>query len=524
MKDGIRRSMLGVRLSTGLLLKTCHAALCFTFIFATVCLLVYTPLPSASFAADDISLDEALEGFDDEVGEEPDNSLEDVIDGFEDESAADETGPPQNIETDGTHTPTSYPTFALSGAARIRAFYNYARHAPEAGETDWRGFSSLRGDLLLEADSKLGNAWQAKFTLWGYYDPIYDIQGWDEYTADVTDTHIKNLELRDTYIQGSLLPYLDIKVGRQIAVWGKSDNLRVCDVLNPLYLREVGMTDIRDLRLPVTMVRLDYYWSNWGVSGMAIPEIRFNELPVYGGDFYFQDKPLPDEEIPDSGIENMEYAFSVNGIFSGWDISLYFADIYDDAPYLSLESLDLISPGPPPVFQADLALKHARLKMYGAAWNLAIGNWLIKAEGAHFQGLKYFNTPDQTYARTDVLAGIEYSGFHEISISFEALNRHLHNYDEALEASPTAIKQNETQYTARLTKDWMNETLTLTLLASAYGVDFLSGSFERFVLEYDITDAWTLIGGLVLYQSGDKPEFKNIGNNDRIFAEVKYSF
>ena len=36
------------------------------------------------------------------------------------------------------------------------------------------------------------------------------------------------------------------------------DNLRVTDVLNPMDLRVPGLTDIDDLRLPVTMIKLDY--------------------------------------------------------------------------------------------------------------------------------------------------------------------------------------------------------------------------------------------------------------------------
>ncbi len=500
----------------------------YSMLLLAVMLIAIGPLigaPGFTLAADDTSLEEALDGFDDDAAAAEDDAIQDVMEGFDDDPAANDTQAAASDDQLPSNQPTSaYPTLSIGGAARLRAFYNLAKDAPEEGETDWRGVSSLRGDLLLEAVSKLSESWQAKLTLWGYYDAIFDIQGQDEYTDEVIDTHAYNLELRDTYIQGNLTRNMDLKVGRQIVVWGKSDNLRVCDVLNPLYLRELGMTDIRDLRLPVTMARVDYYWSNWNVSGMAIPEIRFNDMPVYGGDYYFQDASLPQEEVPEDGIENMEYAVALNGIFSGWDIAFYYADIYDDAPYLYLESVDLVTPGPPPIYQPNLVLKHARLDMFGAAWNMALGNWLIKTETAYFQGLMYFNTPDETYARTDIMFGIEYSGFRDMTISVEVLNRHLHDYDEALEELPTAVEENEAQYAARLTKDWLHETLTLTLLASAYGVDFLSGSFERIALAYDLTDNFMVNGGLVLYQSGDKPEFEDIGDSDRIFLELKYSF
>ena len=480
--------------------------------------------PLASLAADDIDLEEVLEGFEDDDGSPEGETLGDVLEGFEEEPSSTDAVVSSRAEESSVNTTERYPSLSIGGSARIRTFYNYAKDPPEQTETDWRGISSLRGDLLVELASKLSAAWQAKLSLWGYYDLIYDIRGYRDYTDEVIEAHVKDLELKDTYIQGRLLPSLDLKAGRQIVVWGKSDNLRVCDVLNPLYLREVGMTDIRDLRLPVTMVRLDYYRSYWNVSAMAIPEIRFNDLPVYGGDYYVGDAPLPEEEVPADGIENMEYALALNGVFSGWDMALYYAEIYDDAPYLALASTDLVDPGPPPVLQPNLVLRHTRLTMFGAAWNLALGNWLIKSEAAHFSGLKYFNAPDKTYARTDILAGVEYSGFSDMTIAFEALNRHLHDYDEVLADAPTGVKRNEPQYAARLTRDWLHETLTLTLLASAYGVDFLSGSFERIALAYDLTDAFTVNGGLVLYQSGDRPEFENIGDSDRIFLELKYSF
>jgi len=494
------------------------------FIMILVALFLVALAPVVSLAAEETELEELLEGFDDDTGSQSDDGLDDVLEGFDEGDSSAGTAVFRGAESANGESTNRYPTLSIGGSARIRAFYNYAKDPPAQTETDWRGISSLRGDLPVAADSKLGESWQAKVTLWGYYDAIYDIRGYDEYTDAVIETHVKDLELRDTYIQGKVLPSLDIKVGRQIVVWGKSDNLRVCDVLNPLYLREVGMTDIRDLRLPVTMARLDFYWSYWNFSAMAIPEIRFNDLPVYGGDYYFEDAPLPEEEVPEDGIDNMEFALALNGTFSGWDLSFYYADIYDDAPYLYQESVDLVDPGPPPVYQPNLVLKHARLNMFGTAWNLALGNWLLKAEAAHFQGLEFYSAPDETFSRTDILAGIEYAGFREMTIGIEALNRYLHDYDDVLEDPPTGLKQNEPQYAARLTKDWLNETLTLTLLASAFGVDFLAGSYERIALEYDMTDNFIVNGGLVFYQSGDRPGFENIGDSDRIFLELKYSF
>ena len=276
-----------------------------------------------------------------------------------------------------------------------------------------------------------------------------------------------------------------------------------------------GLTDIEDLRLPVTMTRLDYYIGKLSLTAIALHEIRFNKNPEFGSDFYPSAIPLPLERKPESWGGNTEFAIAVSGVFSGWDIAFYWADIYNDLPHT-----ELVSNVPPP----QIEMKHARLKMYGSDFNIAMGNWLLKAEAAYFNGMKFFNEPGKTYSRTDVLAGIEYSGFKDTTISLEAVNRHINSFNDRLERPPDMANEDEFQSALRIEKDFLNETLTFTLLASTFGLTGQDGSFQRFSVEYDLTDSVKITGGAVLYQSGDLTRHKNIGDNDRIFLEIKYSF
>jgi hypothetical protein len=280
-------------------------------------------------------------------------------------------------------------------------------------------------------------------------------------------------------------------------------------------MREPGLTDIEDLRLPVAMSRLDYYVGDWSLTGIAIHEIRFNKSPEYGNDFYPGSQPPPHEYKPDSCCKNTEYAAAINGIFSGWDISFYWADYYNDIPHTQLLSL-----GPPP----QIELKHARLKMIGAAFNAAFGNWLLKTEAAYIDGFEFFNAPNKEHSRTDLLAGIEYSGFKDTTVSIEAVNRHINDFDDVIKLSPDEAQEDEFQWVFRLTRKFLNDTLTLTLLASTYDGTGQDGAFQRFSAEYDVTDSIEIAGGIVLYQSGDLARFRNIGDNDRLFCEIKYSF
>ncbi|MDY6845429.1 MAG: DUF1302 family protein, partial [Thermodesulfobacteriota bacterium] len=490
-----------------------------------LCALIFTS--TFSFALEDTTVDEVVSGFEHKEPESSESDLHEILGGFEegmDESENSEIdddilegfdGEDEEVDTESPEDELKPSFLSLDGHFKLGSSLNIGHDSPEMGETDWRGLSRLCGELQLDSKAKCAGSWQAFVSGKVSYDFAYTIKGRDEFTDEVLDNYEKEFELREAYILGSLLENLDIKFGRQIVVWGKSDNIRVTDVLNPLDMREPGLTDIEDLRLPVAMTRLDYYFGDWSLTGIALHEIRFNKNPEYGSDFYPAKIPPPHEDKPGHGGDNTEYAIAISGVFTGWDIALYWADIYHD-----MSHVEIVSFGPPP----QLEMKHARLTMYGVAFNTAMGNWLLKAEAAYFDGIKFYNTPTRTYSRVDTLAGIEYSGFDDTTISVEIVNRHIHNFDTFLKQPLDEACEDEFQSVVRLTRDFLNETLTLTILASTFGPTGQDGALQRISMEYDVTDALKVNGGVVLYHSGDLPELRNIGDNDRLFFEITYSF
>ena len=473
--------------------------------------------PQWIYAADDAAIDEIISGFE-EASPEPSDTqsgsktdpseesedIEEILEGFEDAG-----GKQAETEHKKQSTPSRY---SLNGYLEFDTIVNIAHDAPTAGETDWRGLSSLRTGMGLDFKAKLSELWQARISGQGFYDFAYTIRGRDNYTQQVLDQYEQELELTDTYIQGSFTKNLDLKAGRQIVVWGRMDNLRVNDVLNPIDLRVPGLTDLEDLRLPVGMVRMDYYHGNWGFTGMVIPEIRFSKKPVFGSDFFPADQPLPPQDVPSDGLNNAGYAAAINGIFSGWDIAFYFADIYSDQTHI--ESGE----------NGAAEQKHARIKMVGTASSIARGNWLTKLELALFDGLKFTNTPGEEFSRLDTAAGIEYSGFTEATVSVEVANRHIIDFDQALRQPPDDRRENEFQYALRATKTFINDTLNVIFIASTFGIKVQDGFSERLTAEYDLTDAIEITAGIVLYQSGDTNRFPGLDDNDRVFIEIKYSF
>jgi uncharacterized protein DUF1302 len=458
------------------------------------------------------NINEVLEGFDEEPRGKRDQSgleEEEVLTGFDE--APDTSGEARPDAGGDRDRPKKPEWLKLSGALTIGSSINFAHQAPEPGETDHRGLSRLKAKANLEADLRFSSSWQMKIEGNAFYDFAYPIHDRDEFTDDVLEHYEKEAELGTAYIRGTLLPSLDLKAGRQIVVWGKSDNIRVTDILNPIDNREPGLVDIEDLRLPVAMTRLDYYLGDWNLSGIAIHEVRFNKNPQFGNDFFPSSASLPKEEEPCTAMRNQEYAVALNGIFSGWDLSLYGAYLFDDQAHVE---------------QTPLGLKrvHSRVTMFGAAANVALGNWLLKGEAAYFRGLEFFSLPGKTNSRLDVMAGVEYSGFTDTTISLEIVNRHLPAFDERLEAAPDNTLENDFQTVFRLTRSFLHETLTLTFLASIFDLTGDNGAFQRLSFDYDLNDQVAVQCGVITYQSGDKPSFRNIDDNDRLYFEIKYSF
>lgn len=263
-----------MKLETGNLIRgNCTIAAFFVLFMAFILL-----LPGQTFAVEDETLDEIISDFDDKKPEKPDDILQDVLEGFDDDT--------KEAEPELVRDELKPSVFSLNGDVELGASYNFAHDKPEGNKTDWRGLSRLSTELNLELNAKFSSSWQAQISGKGAYDSAYSIKDRDEFTDEVIDNYEKELEFGETYIQGSLTKSLDIKVGRQIVVWGKSDNIRVTDIFNPLDIREPGLTDIEDLRLPVAMSRFDYYIGDWSMTGIVIHEIRFNKSPEYGSDFY----------------------------------------------------------------------------------------------------------------------------------------------------------------------------------------------------------------------------------------------
>lgn len=355
---------------------------------------------------------------------------------------------------------------------------NYATH----NKTPHNDLNSFKSSLYLESEYNFNKNHKLRVSANAFYDFIYDLQSDRIYTKEEKDDMRYEAEVFDLYLQGKITTSLDYKIGRQVVVWGRSDTIRVTDILNPLNNRSPGVIDIEDLRLPVGMAKFDYYFGDWGLSAIVIGETRYSKNPPYGSDFY----PVTTRSPDIYKTQKPSYALSLEGTFSGWDMSLYGAKT-----------------------TADELLSHDELYMLGYAFNYIYESWLFKSEGAYFDKYKLQNQQDKTFS--NILVGFEYNGINETVIAFDISNKFL---DDSRDVTQSAF---------RISSDFKNDTLKVNYLISLYGKDFNEGGFQRVWFDYEINDTLSSTIGYVDYVHGS-PLFDVMNDNDIFFTSLKYSF
>ncbi|CAB9544396.1 hypothetical protein BROOK1789C_1652 [Bathymodiolus brooksi thiotrophic gill symbiont] len=379
------------------------------------------------------------------------------------------------------------------GSVNLETHYNFNND---------KNLSSTKLLLDLTTDYKMDNGFKVNSNLKAYHDFIFYASNNYETTPSGYESE---LNLNELNIEGSISTNLDFKIGRQIVVWGKSDVIRITDVLNPLDNRTPGLIDIKNLRLGRFMSKLDYYQDNLKFSTAILHENRFSKNPKFGSDF----KKSIDlsEDKPNNDLKNTGIALSLTGEFSGYDFGVYFADTYLDKPY----------------FKDGVLQFDNRSKMLGLAYNKVVRSFLLKTEVAYFNNIKYAGLTD-TRSRIDALIGVEYTGISDGSISYELALRKINHYDDIINTQSNNFTQQESyQHALRFTQSYLNQTLNLTAIAGVFGKKGDAGGFARTSLDYAIDDKLSISGGIIDYIGGSTAT-DSIKNNDRIFTKISYTF
>ena len=164
--------------------------------------------------------------------------------------------------------------------------------------------------------------------------------------SDLEPEVYREAELRELTLRQRAENYT-LTLGRQQVVWGRTDGLRVLDLVNPLDMREFILDDYSDSRIPLWMVNAEWFIGKQTLQVLVIPDIKQNRAAEYGGEYYIApDLPMnvpvstAPTRTPAKTLANSEYAARWGGRAGQWDLAgIYFYGWGDTpVPFTQLEA------------------------------------------------------------------------------------------------------------------------------------------------------------------------------------------
>ncbi len=328
--------------------------------------------------------------------------------------------------------------------------------------------------------------------------------------------------LREAYVD-VYWTAVDLRVGRQIVIWGKSDGLAITDIVSPRDLSNFLIPEFRELRLPVTAVKASVHFSPAELEVIYIPGFTPSMLPPPESIWYTSlDTPVepainpPPEVGPD--LTDGEYYARFRLLAGRGDLDLSGGYYWTNEPSPTIVR-EFSSPGV--LAGITVTPEHYRQAMGGFAASTALGPFVLRGESAFFTPRRVL-TSDPAAALgyverdgIDSLVGVDTS-LAGINLSAQLMHQIILDYDEA-------IREDEHRWTTtlRLRRAFLREQLVL----DAFGYVGLNApdAFVKIGTTWAPADSLSFRAEANLF-FGESGRFGVHHGNDLVVASVKYSY
>ena len=314
----------------------------------------------------------------------------------------------------------------------------------------------------------------------------------------------------------------DLRVGRQIVIWGRSDGVQITDIISPPDYTESITRDLDEIRTPVNAARFRLLGDSVVTELIWIPVFEPAVHP--SGDNPWAVEPelpenvrisLADAVEPDTTLENSEIALKAAAYLSGLDVAASVFYTWDDFPAYHRTTR---SEGDHLV--VDYTPRHHRLTVLGLEFSRPWSDFVFRGEAAYYFG-KYLETDAITLDpikkdQLKWLGGVDWSPGNDWTVIAQLTGDLILNYDDRL-----ADGAHETMATLSVSKKLLNQTLTLSNMLF-YDLN-ANEIYTRPKAAYELTDALHLIVGADIF-CGDDGDFGLYRENSQVWVKAKYSF
>ena len=175
-------------------------------------------------------------------------------------------------------------------------FDGYLKNATAARLDELDRFVKIENSVELKYSNWLTDHIGVTLTGLAVYDAVYDVE--DDLEVEDEEDYRAYVDLREGFLDLTF-GKIDLRIGKQQVVWGSTDGFRVTDVVNPLDLREFGLAEFLDARIPLWMGKIDYYLTtDFSLQALIIPEMQFVEPAHAGSEYAFGPPEIPQGFLP----------------------------------------------------------------------------------------------------------------------------------------------------------------------------------------------------------------------------------
>lgn len=330
------------------------------------------------------------------------------------------------------------------------------------------------------------------------------------------------VDLREANVLFSPLSFIDVKAGRQILTWGTGDLIFINDMFPKDWQSFFLGRDEEYLKAPSDAVFVSLFPEFASIDIAYAPQFDADRY-VRGERLSYWNQALGDlagrsavvnTEDRDQWFRDDEIAVRVSKNTAGYELSLYGYKGFWKSP-------EGMNPAAGRAVFPELAV-------YGASGRGALGAGVFSLEAGYYDSREDRDGDDRDIPNSEwrFLAGYEREIGRDFTAGIQYYLEYMDDYgqyNDDLLAGWKARDRGRHTLTLRLTKQLLNQNLTLLLFARYSPSDL--DAYLRPVVKYKLTDAWLLTaGGNIFLGEEDHTFLGQFEKNSNVYVGTRYSF
>ena len=327
-------------------------------------------------------------------------------------------------------------------------------------------------------------------------------------------------EVREGYVERSFGD-IDLRVGRQIVVWGRADKINPTDQWSVRNLTFLA-TDDEDQRLGAFAVNFAFNFGDYRFVGIFQPEWR---SPIY---------PIP--PIPGITLINLEpsspykqFGLKLDHTGGALDASLSFSNVISRIP-----NLNVLSSG---AQGTSIGLNYEFVQVIGGDFALNLGDYGIRGELAYTDSADESGLdPSKFNSELFTVLGVDRTFIESFNLNCQLLYKHVFNFqdpnlisdsNQKLLASQENLIANQIRsdlfgLSIRPSYKMLNDTLEVEVAYVQWFYE--SGGLLRPKATYAINDHLKIIAGAEEYFGSTNSFFGRLSGLSSVFTELRANF